>query len=77
MSANIPMTKRSNPGVGDRAGKRGEELTKTTTHASLSQIPAVNTGDECAWMRISERRYVHPTAVISGPSLFSGRRPHA
>ena len=46
MSANSPMTKRSNPGFRRPCGKARRKHTKTTTHASASQIPAVNSDDE-------------------------------
>ena len=56
MSANIPMTTRSNLSMIRPSGKARRKATKTTTQASLIQIPAVNRVDACAWLRICATR---------------------
>ena len=48
MSANIPMTTRSNLALIRPSGKARRKTTKRTTQASLSQIPAVNRDEACA-----------------------------
>ena len=56
MSANIPMTTRSNLALIRPSGKARRNSTKTTTQASLIQMPAVNRVEACAWLRICARR---------------------
>src|SRR3954471_1748774 len=66
-SLSRPETKRPN-------GNATSSRTNSTSHRSLSQMPAVNSGDESLSRSHAPPNHSTPMAAITAPTRFSGRR---